>query len=186
MKAARMRSANAPAWAGRGRPMGDPGLFSFLGKVGKAALGGAVGLLTGGPGGAIAGITSGFAPQPRGELQLPMSAPPGSFPTGPGTSVQKVPGVRGAVQRALPGGATGFQAVGCPPGFHANKADYFLRDGTFVAAGTRCVRNRRRNPLNPRALRRAVARVEGGKVWQAKLREVETGRYTKAGTRKPR
>jgi len=47
----------------------------------------------------------------------------------------------------------------CPPGCHANKADYFLKSGSFVAAGTRCVTNRRRNPLNPRALDRAAGRL---------------------------
>ncbi len=47
----------------------------------------------------------------------------------------------------------------CAPGCHANKADYFLKGGTFVAAGTRCVTNRRRNPLNPRALDRAAGRL---------------------------
>lgn len=47
----------------------------------------------------------------------------------------------------------------CAPGCHPNKASYFLKDGTFVEAGTRCVTNRRRNPLNPRALDRAAGRL---------------------------
>jgi hypothetical protein len=74
--------------------------------------------------------------------------------------------------------------AGAPKGFHLNKADYFLRDGTFVPKGSKWVRNRSRNPLNPRALQRAVARVDAGKTWQGKLHEIETGKYTKAGNRK--
>ena len=50
-------------------------------------------------------------------------------------------------------------AVACPAGCHPNKSDYFLRSGSFVGKGTRCVRNRRRNPLNPRALDRALSRL---------------------------
>jgi hypothetical protein len=51
----------------------------------------------------------------------------------------------------VPMGAKGM----CPPGFHPNKAD-----GPKGAKGTYCVRNRRMNPLNPRALRRALRRSE--------------------------
>lgn len=49
--------------------------------------------------------------------------------------------------------------LACPPGFRANKSDYWLKNGTYVPKGTRCVRIRRRNPLNPRALDRATSRV---------------------------
>ncbi len=55
------------------------------------------------------------------------------------------------------------QKILCPPGCHANKSDYFLKGGTFVAEGTRCVTNRRRNPLNPRALDRASGRLRSAK-----------------------
>lgn len=53
--------------------------------------------------------------------------------------------------------------IGCPSGYRPNKSDYFLKDGTFVAAGTRCVKVRRRNPLNPRALDRAMSRMTSAK-----------------------
>jgi hypothetical protein len=43
----------------------------------------------------------------------------------------------------------------CPPGFHPNKSD-----GPRGPKGSYCVRNRRMNPLNPRALRRALRRSE--------------------------
>jgi hypothetical protein len=99
------------------------------------------------------------------------------------------PGFGGMVARAIPGGSTGLvvqgsPTLGCPSGYHPNKSSYFLRDGTFVPAGSKCVKNRRRDPLNPKALRRSIERVNAGKTWQAKLRDIETGKYTKAGARK--
>lgn len=47
----------------------------------------------------------------------------------------------------------------CPRGFHPNKTDYFLQNGTFVPARSRCVRNRRRNLDNGRASLRAARRL---------------------------
>jgi len=56
-------------------------------------------------------------------------------------------------------GAGGMVMMGakgmCPPGFHPNKSD-----GPRGPKGSYCVRNRRMNPLNPRALRRALRRSE--------------------------
>lgn len=183
IKAARARGGTL-----NGARYGDPGLFGFLGKVAKGVVGGAVGLATGGLSGAISGAVSPFVGvRPSAMQTVPLALPPGpgfAAGGGGGVAIQPVPGVGGAVQRLLPGGASGFQAVACPKGFHANKAAYFLRDGTFVDVGMRCVKNRRRNPLNPRALRRAVGRVDAGKTWQGKLHEIETSRYTKAGNRK--
>lgn len=53
--------------------------------------------------------------------------------------------------------------VGCPPGMRPNKSDYWRRSPAggvvFIEKGTVCVKSRRRNPLNPRALDRAVGRV---------------------------
>lgn len=43
----------------------------------------------------------------------------------------------------------------CPPGYHPNKSDSIKGP-----KGSYCVRNRRMNPLNPRALRRALRRSE--------------------------
>jgi len=50
-----------------------------------------------------------------------------------------------------------------PSGYHYNKTSYFLKDGTFVPEGTKLVKNRRRNPLNPRAASRAISRLESAK-----------------------
>lgn len=65
---------------------------------------------------------------------------------------------------AMPGNAM-QQWGGCPPGYHLNKGDYYVDDpnggpGAFkVHKGSRCVKNRHRNPLNPKALSSALRRV---------------------------
>lgn len=87
----------------------------------------------------------------------------GPQPTGPGGIAGLFPGV--------PGGVTGFAQAGpatdqCPKGFHINKSSYFLKDGSFVAQGTLCVRNRRRNNDNGRAAMRAARRLLGRKKSQ--------------------
>jgi hypothetical protein len=63
----------------------------------------------------------------------------------------------GGVTPSGPSAAAGA----CPSGYRPNKSDYFLKDGTFVAKGTRCVRIRRRDLGNTKALRRADSRVDG-------------------------
>ena len=94
------------------------------------------------------------------------------------------PGLLGAMQRITPGGATGFipgqmpgqppiqgqmmlqepgMVIACPKGYRPNKTSYFLKDGTRIEKGTKCVKNRRRNSLNPKAASRAMARLEGAK-----------------------
>lgn len=130
------------------RAQGDPGFFSSLGGlIGKVAkfipgpIGAAAGLIFDKPG------DSTFIPQqPLGPQTVPASP---------------VPGFGGAVQRFLPGGKSGFECPPgseCPTGFRKNKSSYFLRDGTFVMPGSRCVRIRRINPGNGRAVRRAIRR----------------------------
>lgn len=47
-------------------------------------------------------------------------------------------------------------------GYHLNKTGYYTKGG-YVAAGSRWVRNRRRNPLNPRALSRSISRISSAK-----------------------
>jgi len=168
---------------------GDPGLFGFLGKaiggVAKLAgkvLPGPIGTVAGGIGGLLAGrastrqtpgisavATPPITRQDNG-FRLPLPGP---------TSVQVRP------TAVLPGGRPFTTTVAdpmrgapstnggpAPSGFHWNKSDYFLRDGTFVAKGTRLVKNRRRNPLNPRALDRALGRVGSAKKAASKLSRV--------------
>lgn len=127
--------------------MGDPGLLSFIGKavkgiwnVAKPAIGYAVG----GPiGAAILGAGAGVAVGKQLVPQGPMPPAPASMP-GVGM-IQPV--VAGIVQGALAPRAMGGV---CPSGYHPDKR-----------TGTRCVRNRRMNIANPRALRRSMRRVKG-------------------------
>lgn len=61
----------------------------------------------------------------------------------------------GASQLAAGGGGAGT----CAAGHHLNRHGYFLKSGTYVPPRSKQVRNRRRNPLNPRALHRSLARL---------------------------
>lgn len=123
---------------------------SVLGKVTKVAS-----KVLPGPPGAIAGAIGSaiFPRQFTGPMaqQRTIPAPTGIMGPGPGTQIQTTPYLGLPVH-------TG--AGGCASGFHLNKSDYFLKNGTFIAAGTKCVRNRKMNPGNSRALRRGVRRSE--------------------------
>ncbi len=135
---------------------GDPGLFSFLGKAARGITGIVsklgIPLVSG-----AAGIASGLLGPGRsgpGFRQIPFQPLQSSrmIPT---------PGFAGAVQRAVPGGATGMQ--GCGNGTRPNKSGYYVQGGQYVAPGTVCVKRRRMNPLNPRALSKAMRRIESAK-----------------------
>lgn len=147
---------------GRGRAVQGGGIFSAIGSVVKKVANVGAQLLPG-PVGAVARTAiSTLGGQARPSMGAPavipglgLVPPPGGggVPTG-----ARVPGVGAAVARILPGGQTGL-GTGCASGFHPNKTSYFLKDGTYIEKGTVCVRNRRRNPLNPRALDRSMARI---------------------------
>jgi hypothetical protein len=71
---------------------------------------------------------------------------------------------------AGPGMALAKTGAGCPIGFRLNKSTYVTRGGgtshwpkslTVHQKGTTCVKRRRRNVGNARALRRAISRVRG-------------------------
>jgi len=162
--------------------MGDPGLLGFLGRAAKTVLQNAPGPI----GGIARGISSVLGKKrgrPSRLPQLPSSFRVALPPTTPRLGaraampsiVTPVPGAGGFMQRMLPGGKTGLQVVapatGGPPGpgYHLNKSSYFLLDGTFVPEQSRWVRNRRRNPFNPRALDRAMGRITSAKRGAAKL-----------------
>lgn len=182
-----IRSAKQPYM---GRPMGDPGLFSFLGGVAKTVAKGVGGFLTGGIPGAIGAVTN----QPR--AAIPGASTAGSTPpimpvsvagqAMPGTGIQvqfpTLPVIGGggggvAIGR-FTGGAAGGTPVAVAPngkvcelkGFHLNKSAYYRHrsrvfgvDAELVQPGQVCVRNRRMNPLNPRALSRAMTRIASAK-----------------------
>jgi hypothetical protein len=82
------------------------------------------------------------------------------FAGAPGVGVSTYFGPTGGGAAAPP---VRLNGNGAPSGFHLNKTSYFLKDGTFVPAGSRMVKNRRRNPLNPRAASNAVRRLESTK-----------------------
>jgi len=109
-------------------------------------------------------------------------------PPGQSRSLAQIPapGALAAIQRFLPGGQTGMMdpsqfevttamLAGKPtgwPGYHWNKSGYFLMSGEYVPAGTRAVRNRRRNPCNPRAVSRALSRVKSAKRFAKSISHV--------------
>jgi len=208
----------------RSKYTGDPGLFSFLGKVVKTGLGVASVI----PGiGSIASVARnlifpgdarvnipGATTLPRVDIpgvipQFPVAAPgsvdlfrptdigarrgitikprgegpcrPGQIPvlgqcvdflgTGePGFGITPQNGngmMNGPTDLEMRAGkASGW------PGYHWNKSDYFLRSGEFVPAGTRAVRNRRRNPANPRATSNAITRIKGAKRYAKSLSSI--------------
>ena len=132
---------------------GDPGFLSSLWKGVKAGFGAV------------------FAPKQPKPTVAPFPQPPGGFggPMGPysggsfpGMGVRARPaGVPGAAvetrgigagggKEIMVGGGYKGPAQMCPSGYH------YAKDGSG-----RLVRNRRMNPANPRALRRAVRRMDG-------------------------
>ena len=167
----RIRNARAVSQGGArpGQYMGDPGLFGGIAGALKGAIKGGISGLTGG---LIGGTVEERARMGRPTMGVPINmAPRGIGPGRPGVLRPK-PGVRGTIERLVPGGATGFEVMGCPSGFHPNKSAYFLRDGTFVPAGSKCVKNRRRNPLNPKAASRAISRIKSAKSAASMLSNV--------------
>lgn len=74
-----------------------------------------------------------------------------------------VPGP-GIFSSSLPRGARPMVDGMCPAGYHPNK-----QDGLGGPAGTYCVRNRRMNPLNPRAANRSIRRIKGARKTLQKI-----------------
>jgi hypothetical protein len=121
-------------YTGRGdyyRGRGDLG--GFLKRVGR----GAVGFITGGVPGAIGGFVGGASQPSRTSVQF-------QSPIGGGFEFERTTGARGSASLDL------SRDGACPRGFHPAK------DGSG-----KCVRNRRMNVGNARALMRAVRRQEG-------------------------
>ena len=175
--------------------MGDPGFFGTLwggikGAVGGLVTGGPLGMVGGAIGGALGERGSVLTATPR--LPAPMTLPgqisaPTFFPTPPQQNGRiKSPGVVGAGQRAWPGGETGYEegaeayraGKASSMGYHWNKSGYFLKSGQWIAKGTKEVRNRRRNPLNPRALDRSISRITSAKRASKKLSRITVRKAT--------
>jgi len=92
------------------------------------------------------------------ELELPQRGSSGAPIAGRGTAIM-----------AGEGGS-------CPTGYKPNKTGYWITSpqGTpsYVSPGERCVKIRKRNPLNPRAWDRAYGRLKSSKRWQKKIAAV--------------
>lgn len=160
---------------------------AIVGTVGGAVKG----LVTGGPLGAITGGLGGLAtstgiiktasvsrtapitPVLRGAQQIPLQTTGRAMP---GTGVQvQLPSVgSGGIDLGrFSAGSFGPMTGGGTPmvagpngqlcqvkGYHLNKSGYHTAQG-YVPAGAKCVKNRRMNPLNPRAASRAMRRLDG-------------------------
>lgn len=133
-------------------------IFSWVADRVKGAVGG---FIKGGPLGAIGGAISG-PPKVQEVKALPVSLAPMQVPQlpVPGTTpgAVPVPGVKGTIQRALPGGASGYMSgagYGAPAGYHWNKSYSYARG---LPAGSFLVKNRSMNPGNASSLRRAIRR----------------------------
>jgi hypothetical protein len=167
--------------------MGDPGLFGSIGKF----LGGVAKTATGIVGGLGIPVVSGVARTVGGLLSGQVQPAGGTFPisrAGTGRQLGLARGQVGraaAIQRRFAGGVgvqrgpgivsvpqmNGTQPL-CPAGHRPNKTSYFLRDGSFVPAGSKCVKVRRRNPANMRAADRAIGRIESAKKAMSRMNRV--------------
>jgi len=125
---------------------GDPGWLSSIWKVVKKPVRAVVGGLIGGPVGAfITGAAVGSAVTTTGKPTAPATQPPaGSI----GGAVSFPGGTTVSVAGVLPSHAA--MGAHAPAGYHLDKA-----------TRSRWVRNRRMNIANPRALRKAMRRVQG-------------------------
>jgi len=143
-----VKAARAGSQGGASGYVGEGGILSSIGNVARRVGGAALAVATGG---GIGGAARAIAGPP------PVRVMPGLGPTQIAPPGAPLAGPRAMVQRILPFGETG-RGTGCPSGYHPNKSAYYTRQGR-VEAGSRCVRNRRRNPLNPRALDRSMGRL---------------------------
>jgi len=181
-----------PGWGSRGDAgymMGDPGIFGSIWKGIKGVAGIGTGIVSklgipviSGVAGGLSGILSGRAGIPGASTQ-PIYQMPKAIPAAP----LRMPGSGAPTRYGLQLGGTALgvtTGIGAPPafagapptatmgGFHLNKSSYFLKDGTYIEAGTKWVKNRRRNPGNMRALSRSLSRVKSAKRMAKSLSNV--------------
>jgi|GEM_PF-5937105 len=167
-------------------------LGKAVGTIGKGLVGAATGFITGGPGGAIMGAARTVLPTSKPQVFVQQKVGATTLTTGSMSGLPALPGIglpggigpKGVsvvpfgqgglyqpVSQMAPTGSTG-PLVGAPAaggvacttrGYHLNRTGYFTKRYGFIEKGTICVKNRRRNPLNPRALSRAMARLSSAK-----------------------
>lgn len=145
------------------------GLLGGIGRGVRGAVGGIIREFTGrgdaptaGPGGVPIPTPQQAPYTPPIQINPPFAGPPG-------VGVNVTPRFPIGLMPSSPQMPTTMGADGAPKGYRLNKTSYFLRDGTFVPKGTKWVRVRRRNPLNPRALSRSISRISSAKKAANKL-----------------
>lgn len=142
-------------------PVGYNPNDSLLGAV----LGGIGGFITGGPAGAVLGAIGGAGGGGGGAAPTPFAqGPTGIMQSNPLPGIQIGTNTYNPMN-ILPGGKPFKQpthSVLAAPGVCAMGRGYHVirHQGKYGPAGSYCVRNRHMNPLNPRALKRALRRAE--------------------------
>lgn len=156
------------------------GLGHFLSGAVSTVVKGVGGFVTGGPMGAVAAVAGSILKRPSQAPAVisPTGVSPGLGPATPGYTQLQIPSISGSaggiagqygliniqdVQAKQAGTAMvvgpGGQLVPCQiKGTHLNKTGYYTKHG-YVPKHSVCVRNRRMNPANGHALRRALRRV---------------------------
>jgi len=184
----------------RSKYTGDPGFFDFLkktvaigtsfipgvgGGISQAIMGlgkqpprpvagpGSVATIDMGMGRGIAGESRGRClpgqTQGRdGKCRWAFEIDPGAIMLGGDPFIRGLQNGGARPAMAMPGNGAGMQAGG----YHLNKSSYFLMSGEFVPAGSKWVRNRKRNPANARATSRAISRVTGAKRYAKSLSRI--------------
>ena len=183
-----MRAGGLPGYMGD--YMGDPGIFGSIFKGLKSVAGIGSGIVSklgipviSGVAGGISGLLRGRAGIPGASTQ-PIYQVPGRIPPAPlalpgsgamtriGAGIRGLPALRDPQLPVTFHGGPPEPSMGTAGGYHLNKSDYFLKDGTFIRKNSRWVKNRRRNPGNMRALSRSLSRVKSAKKMAAVLSSV--------------
>jgi len=150
----------------------------ILAGIGGAIKGAVTGLVKGGPIGAIAGAIKGGTTGLLGSGKSSLPPPPINMGTGIGSPIPslgsglvafKPPPVPVGGDRQwdigsmLPGGRplTYTQGGLCPAGYRLNKSGHWRKNGTYVPPASVCVKCRKMNVTNPRALRKGIRRAQG-------------------------
>jgi hypothetical protein len=191
----------------RGRQGQAGGIFGSIGKV-LAGIGGTI--LSGVPvvGDVLKGIAAGSLDSkksktagPAGNLnpQVSVAQFAGSGPgmgSGGGMfpNLPSLPMIGGGTPTSTGGTMVGTDAkpgVCAPGGYHWNKSGYWsnesnlLPGASWTPPGTKLVKNRKRNPYNPRAASRAMSRLaslsQGMKVLERQLTKLAPRKRTSCG-----
>ena len=132
---------------GYGSGVGDPGLFSLIGKLIKPIWKIAKPFILG----PVAQVATGVV------VGTQLATRPPAAPPVPGAAAFPGGGLIPAAGQFVGGAVAGYQAAA--PAAGTCQAGYHLRKDKRLPP--KCVRNRRMNIANPRALRRGMRRVKG-------------------------